>query len=87
LVNVAVLYSQGWGQVLFLRHRQLRRTVEFCNQLPVHPRHPYVLGILVVHVFLRSPSGRAIKKTFQRVSIQMYGFIPSYRPQRCRPQL
>jgi 2-isopropylmalate synthase len=38
----------------------IRRTVEHCNQLPVHPRHPYV-GDLVYTSFsgsIRTPSRR-----------------------------
>jgi 2-isopropylmalate synthase len=49
LVNVALnLYSQGVDPGLdFSDIDEIRRTVEHCNQLPVHPRHPYVpvLGI------------------------------------------
>ena len=43
LVNVALnLYSQGVDPGLdFSDIDEIRRTVEHCNQLPVHPRHPY----------------------------------------------
>ena len=36
---------------------EIRRTVEYCNQLPVHPRHPYA-GDLRLHRVLRLPPGR-----------------------------
>ena len=36
---------------------EIRRTVEHCNQLPVHPRHPYV-GDLVLHLVLGLAPGR-----------------------------
>ncbi len=35
----------------------LRRVAEYCNRLPVHPRHPYV-GDLVYTAFSGSPPGR-----------------------------
>jgi 2-isopropylmalate synthase len=41
---------------------EIRRTVEHCNQLPVHPRHPYV-GDLVYTSFSGSHQD-AIKKAF-----------------------
>ena len=39
------------------RSDSLRRVAEYCNRLPVHPRHPYA-GDLVYTAFLRLPSGR-----------------------------
>jgi len=36
---------------------EIRRTVEYCNQLPVHERHPYG-GDLVYNRVLGEPSGR-----------------------------
>ena len=42
---------------------ELRRTAEYCNQLPVHPRHPYV-GELVYTAFSGSHQD-AIKKGFE----------------------
>jgi 2-isopropylmalate synthase len=64
LVNVALnLYSQGVDPKLdFSDIDEIRRTVEHCNQLPVHPRHPYV-GDLVYTSFSGSHQD-AIKKAF-----------------------
>lgn len=64
LVNVALnLYTQGVSPGLdFSRIDEIRRTVEHCNQLPVHPRHPYV-GDLVYTSFSGSHQD-AIKKAF-----------------------
>ncbi|ACB35154.1 2-isopropylmalate synthase [Leptothrix cholodnii SP-6] len=64
LVNVALnLYTQGVAPGLdFSDIDELRRTVEYCNQLPVHPRHPYV-GDLVYTSFSGSHQD-AIKKAF-----------------------
>ncbi|MBL0424671.1 2-isopropylmalate synthase [Ramlibacter alkalitolerans] len=64
LVNVALnLYSQGVDPGLdFSDIDEVRRTVEHCNQLPVHPRHPYV-GDLVYTSFSGSHQD-AIKKAF-----------------------
>ena len=52
LVNIALnLYTQGVAPGLdFSDIDEIRRVVEFCNQLPVHPRHPYV-GDLVYTSF------------------------------------
>ncbi len=62
LVNVALnLYSQGVDPKLdFSDIDEIRRTVEHCNQLPVHPRHPYA-GDLVYTSFSGSHQD-AIKK-------------------------
>ena len=62
LVNVALnLYTQGVAPHLdFARIDEIRRVVEHCNQLPVHPRHPYV-GDLVYTSFSGSHQD-AIKK-------------------------
>jgi 2-isopropylmalate synthase len=64
LVNVALnLYSQGIDPGLdFSDIDEIRRTVEHCNQLPVHPRHPYA-GDLVYTSFSGSHQD-AIKKAF-----------------------
>jgi len=64
LVNVALnLYTQGISPGLdFSEIDEIRRTVEFCNQLPVHPRHPYA-GDLVYTSFSGSHQD-AIKKAF-----------------------
>ena len=62
LVNIALnLYTQGVHPGLdFSDIDEIRRTVEYCNQLPVHPRHPYV-GDLVYTSFSGSHQD-AIKK-------------------------
>ncbi len=64
LVNIALnLYTQGVSPGLdFSQIDDIRRTVEYCNQLPVHPRHPYV-GDLVYTSFSGSHQD-AIKKAF-----------------------
>ncbi|WP_425262006.1 2-isopropylmalate synthase [Rubrivivax sp. RP6-9] len=64
LVNIALnLYTQGVAPGLdFSDIDDIRRTVEHCNQLPVHPRHPYV-GDLVYTSFSGSHQD-AIKKAF-----------------------
>lgn len=64
LVNVALnLYTQGVDPGLdFSDIDEIRRTVEHCNQLPVHPRHPYA-GDLVYTSFSGSHQD-AIKKAF-----------------------
>nr|WP_202922471.1 2-isopropylmalate synthase [Sinimarinibacterium sp. NLF-5-8] len=64
VVNLALnLYTQGVDPGLdFSDIDAVRRTVEFCNQLPVHPRHPYV-GDLVFTSFSGSHQD-AIKKAF-----------------------
>ena len=55
------LYSQGVDPDLDMRDiDELRRTAEYCNQLPVHPRHPYA-GDLVFTAFSGSHQD-AIKK-------------------------
>ncbi|MGH8787169.1 MAG: 2-isopropylmalate synthase, partial [Cupriavidus necator] len=64
IVNVALnLYTQGVHPGLdFSDIDDIRRTVEHCNRLPVHPRHPYV-GELVYTSFSGSHQD-AIKKAF-----------------------
>ncbi len=64
LVNIALnLYTQGVNPGLdFSDIDAVRRCVEHCNQLPVHPRHPYV-GDLVYTSFSGSHQD-AIKKAF-----------------------
>ncbi|TFZ08440.1 2-isopropylmalate synthase [Ramlibacter humi] len=64
LVNVALnMYTQGVNPGLdFSDIDDIRRTVEHCNQLPVHPRHPYA-GDLVYTSFSGSHQD-AIKKAF-----------------------
>ena len=64
VVNVALnMYTQGVAPGLdFSDIDAIRATVEHCNQLPVHPRHPYV-GDLVYTSFSGSHQD-AIKKAF-----------------------
>jgi 2-isopropylmalate synthase len=64
LVNIALnLYTQGISPGLdFSDIDEVRRCVEHCNQLPVHPRHPYA-GDLVYTSFSGSHQD-AIKKAF-----------------------
>jgi 2-isopropylmalate synthase len=64
LVNIALnLYTQGVApQLDFSDIDEVRRCVEHCNQLPVHPRHPYV-GDLVYTSFSGSHQD-AIRKAF-----------------------
>lgn len=64
LVNIALnLYTQGIDPGLdFSDIDEVRRCVEHCNQLPVHPRHPYA-GDLVYTSFSGSHQD-AIKKAF-----------------------
>ncbi len=58
------LFSQGIDPGLDLSEiNELRRVAEHCNQLPVHPRHPYV-GDLVYTAFSGSHQD-AIKKGFE----------------------
>lgn len=58
------LFSQGVDPELDMTEiNELRRVAEHCNQLPVHPRHPYV-GDLVYTAFSGSHQD-AIKKGFE----------------------
>ena len=58
------LFSQGVDPGLDLtKINELRRVAEHCNQLPIHPRHPYV-GDLVYTAFSGSHQD-AIKKGFE----------------------
>ena len=64
LVTLALnLYSQGIHPGLdFSQINEIARTSEYCTQLPIHPRHPYV-GDLVFTAFSGSHQD-AIKKGF-----------------------
>ncbi|PZP35262.1 MAG: 2-isopropylmalate synthase [Roseateles depolymerans] len=64
VVNIALnLYTQGVDpQLDFSDIDEVRRCVEHCTQIPVHPRHPYV-GDLVYTSFSGSHQD-AIKKAF-----------------------
>jgi 2-isopropylmalate synthase len=55
------MYTQGVDpEIDFSNINEIRQTVEYCNQLPVHPRHPYA-GDLVFTAFSGSHQD-AIKK-------------------------
>jgi len=63
------LFSQGVDpQIDFSDIDEIRRTVEYCTQLPVHPRHPYA-GDLVYTAFSGSHQD-AIKKGLEALDAQ-----------------
>ncbi len=66
IVTLALnLHTQGVASGLdFSDINAVARTVEYCNQLPIHPRHPYV-GDLVFTAFSGSHQD-AIKKGFAK---------------------
>jgi 2-isopropylmalate synthase len=68
LVTLALnLYSQGVDPELTIAHIDaIVETVEYCNRLPVHPRHPYA-GELVYTAFSGSHQD-AIKKGFEALA-------------------
>ncbi|MFI7312162.1 2-isopropylmalate synthase [Streptomyces hygroscopicus] len=58
------LFSQGVDpQIDFSQIDEIRRTAEYCNQMEIHPRHPYA-GDLVYTAFSGSHQD-AIKKGFE----------------------
>jgi 2-isopropylmalate synthase len=66
------LFSQGVEPDLDISNiDELRRTVEACNQLPVHPRHPYA-GDLVYTAFSGSHQD-AIKKGMEALAASENG--------------
>ncbi|MBG1262377.1 2-isopropylmalate synthase [Nostoc commune] len=69
------LYSQGIHPELdFSDIDQVCQMVEFCNQLPVHPRHPYA-GNLVFTSFSGSHQD-AIKKGFSKKQLDGFWEVP-----------
>ena len=63
------LFSQGIDPMInFSDIDEIRRTVEYVNQLPVHPRHPYA-GELVYTAFSGSHQD-AIKKGFEALEAE-----------------
>jgi 2-isopropylmalate synthase len=61
-------FSQGVDPLIdFSDIDEIRRTVEYCTQLPVHPRHPYA-GDLVYTAFSGSHQD-AIKKGLEAIDI------------------
>jgi 2-isopropylmalate synthase len=66
------LFSQGVDpQIDFSNIDEVKRTVEYCNQLPVHERHPYA-GDLVYTAFSGSHQD-AIKKGFDALERDAVG--------------
>ncbi|MEU4827428.1 2-isopropylmalate synthase [Actinomadura citrea] len=82
------LFTQGVDpQIDFSGIDEIRRTVEYCNQLPVHERHPYG-GDLVYTAFSGSHQD-AINKGFDHlrrdaeaagVPVEQYGWEVPYLP-------
>src|SRR5689334_15268772 len=82
------LFTQGIDpQIDFSDIDEIRRTVEYCNQLPVHERHPYA-GDLVYTSFSGSHQD-AIKKGFEAlerdaaaagVPVERYEWAVPYLP-------
>jgi 2-isopropylmalate synthase len=77
LVTLALnLYTQGIHPGLdFSDIDEVRRCVEFCNQLPVHPRHPYA-GDLVFTAF----SGSHQDETLPEALLRLTKVSPPPRP-------
>jgi len=73
IVNLAInLFVNGVDPTLDISDIDaLRRTAEYCNRLPVHPRHPWV-GDLVYTAFSGSHQD-AIKKGFEALGKQADG--------------
>ncbi|HTU72501.1 MAG TPA: 2-isopropylmalate synthase [Trebonia sp.] len=64
------LFAMGIDPMIDFSHiDEIRRTVEYCNQLPVHPRHPYA-GELVYTAFSGSHQD-AIKKGFEALEAEV----------------
>jgi 2-isopropylmalate synthase len=80
LVTLALnLFSQGIDPELDVSDIDaLRRTAEYCNRLPVHPRHPYV-GDLVYTAFSGSHQD-AIKKGFDALGSDYVVWEVPYLP-------
>lgn len=74
LVNIALnMYTQGISPELdFSDINQVAEIVKECNELPIHPRHPYV-GELVFTAFSGSHQD-AIKKGFQARETQVHSY-------------
>jgi 2-isopropylmalate synthase len=76
LVTLALnLYTQGIDPKLdFSDIDAVRKTVEECNQLPVHPRHPYVGDL--VHTAFSGSHQDAIRKGFAQQKEDMLWEVP-----------
>ena len=90
LITLALnLLTQGVDPALDLAELdEARRIVEECNELPVHPRHPYV-GELVYTAFSGSHQD-AIKKGMdaqERSGADLWDVLPAARPEARRPRL
>jgi 2-isopropylmalate synthase len=73
------LFSQGVDPMLDMSDIDaLRRTAEYCNRLPVHPRHPYV-GDLVYTAFSGSHQD-AIKKGMEALPADYKAWAVPYLP-------
>jgi 2-isopropylmalate synthase len=73
------LFSQGVDPGLDITDIDaLRRVAEYCNRLPVHPRHPYV-GDLVYTAFSGSHQD-AIKKGFDALGVEYGTWEVPYLP-------
>ena len=82
------LFTQGVDpQIDFSGIDEIRRTVEYCNQLPVHERHPY--GGDLVYTAFSGTHQDAINKGFDHlrrdaeaagVPVEQYGWEVTYLP-------
>ena len=80
VINLAMnLFANGVDPELDISDiDSLRRTAEYCNRLPVHPRHPYV-GDLVYTAFSGSHQD-AIKKGFDAIDNDYDAWAVPYLP-------
>ena len=90
VVNLAMnLFANGVDPELDITDIDaLRRVAEYCNRLPVHPRHPYV-GDLVYTAFSGSHQD-AIKKGFDALARRLRPVgraVPADRPEARRAHL
>ena len=90
VVNVAMnLFANGVDPELDITDIDaLRRVAEYCNRLPVHPRHPYA-GDLVYTSFSGSHQD-AIKKGFEALPADYDAVgraVPADRPEARRPDV
>jgi 2-isopropylmalate synthase len=73
------LFTQGVDPRLDLSNiDEMKKIVEYCNQLPIHPRHPYV-GDLVYTAFSGSHQD-AIKKGFSALEADYQQWEVPYLP-------
>ena len=82
IVNLAMnLFVQGVDPELDITDIDaLRRTAEYCNRLPVHPRHPYVGDLVYTRspARTRTPSRRASRALPEDYAVG--GALPADRP-------